>query len=182
MSANSPIPAGTWNVDPAHSKVGFSVKHMGIATVRGEFTEFDGSLEVADDLSSATIKGTVKTTSVDTNQPDRDNHLRSADFFDAEANPEITFTSTAIEAVDEDTFRVTGQFDMHGVTNELALEAEVTGLITDPQGTEKVGLEIRGQLNRGDYGMKFNQALGGGNMLVSDKVKLALDVSLAKQV
>ncbi len=92
------IPTGTWTADPAHSKVGFAVKHMGIATVRGEFTEFEGTLEVGDDLSSARAYGTVKAASVDTNEPQRDEHLRSADFFDAETFPELSFQSTAHRA------------------------------------------------------------------------------------
>ena len=92
------VPAGTWTVDPAHSSVGFAVKHMGIATVRGEFTEFEGTLEIADDLSSAKAYGTVKAASVDTNEPQRDAHLRSADFFDADTHPELAFESTSIQA------------------------------------------------------------------------------------
>lgn len=175
------VPTGTWVVDQAHSKVGFAVKHMGIATVRGEFKDFEGSLEIAGDLSSATASGTVKAASVDTNEPQRDAHLRSPDFFDADTYPELAFESTAIEAIDDETFRIAGNLTMHGVTNELVLVAEVNGTDVDPYGNEKVGLEITGQLSRDDYGMKFNQALGSGNMLVADKVKLALDISAAKR-
>jgi polyisoprenoid-binding protein YceI len=174
-------PIGTWAVDPAHSKVGFAVKHMGIATVRGEFKEFEGVLEIGDDLSTATARGTVKAASVDTNEPQRDEHLRSPDFFDGEAYPELSFESTRIEAVDDETFRITGDLTMRGVTNELVLTAEINGVDVDPYGNEKVGLEVTGQLSRGDYDMKFNQALGSGNMLVSDNVKLTLDISAAKQ-
>ena len=175
------VPTGAWSVDPAHSKVGFAVKHMGIATVRGEFTDFEGVMEIGDDLSTAKIRGTVKAASIDTNEPQRDAHLRSADFFDADAYPEIAFESTRIEAIDDDTFRITGDLTMNGVTNEIVLTAEVNGVDVDPYGNEKVGLEVTGQLNRGDYGMTFNQALGSGNMLVADKVRLALDISAAKQ-
>jgi polyisoprenoid-binding protein YceI len=173
------IPTGTWTVDPAHSKVGFAVKHMGIATVRGEFTEFEGVLDITD--AGVTARGTVKAASVDTNEPQRDAHLRSPDFFDAETYPELTFRSTRIEAVDDETFRITGQLTLHGVTNELVLTAEVNGTDVDPYGNEKAGLEVTGQLSRGDYDMKFNQALGSGNMLVADKVKLNLDISAVKQ-
>jgi polyisoprenoid-binding protein YceI len=175
------IPTGTWTVDQGHSKVGFAVKHMGIATVRGEFTEFDGVLEIGGDLSSAKVRGTVKAASVDTNESQRDAHLRSPDFFDAEAHPELAFESTSIEAIDEETFRITGDLTLHGMTNELVLTAEINGVDIDPYGNEKVGLEVTGQLSRGEYGMKFNQALGSGNMLVADKVKLTLDISAAKQ-
>jgi polyisoprenoid-binding protein YceI len=175
------IPAGTWNVDPAHSKVGFAVKHMGIATVRGEFTKFTGALEIGEDLSSAKVSGTVAVQSVDTNEGQRDEHLRSGDFFDAEQYPQLTFESSAIEALGEESFRITGDLTLHGVTNEVVLEAEVQGSDVDPWGNTRVGLEVSGQLSRADYGMKFNQALGSGNMLVADKVKLALDISAVKQ-
>ena len=175
------VPTGTWSVDPAHSKVAFAVKHMGIATVRGEFTEFEGTLEIGADLSTAKIYGTVKAESVDTNEPQRDAHLRSADFFDVAEYPELRFESTGIEALDDEEFRITGQLTIHGVTNEIVLHAEVQGTDTDPWGNERVGLEVTGQLSRGDYEMKFNQALGSGNMLVADKVKLALDISAVKQ-
>ena len=180
-ATSTAIPTGTWNVDRAHSKVGFAVKHMGIATVRGEFTEFEGTLEIGDDLSSAKAYGTVKVESVDTNEPDRDAHLRSPDFFDIERNPEIKFESTRIEALDDEEYRITGRLTIHGITNEIVLHADVQGTDIDPWGNERVGLEITGQLSRGDYEMKFNQALGSGNMLVADKVKLEIDVSAVKQ-
>ncbi len=175
------IPTGTWTVDPAHSKVGFAVKHMGIATVRGEFTEFEGTLDIGEDVATATAHGIVKTASVDTNEPQRDDHLRSPDFFDAAQYPELKFESTAVEQLDEDTFRITGNLTIHGVTNEVVLHAAIDGTDVDPWGNERVGLEVTGELSRGDYGMKFNQALGSGNMLVADKVKLALDISAVKQ-
>ncbi len=175
------VPTGTWAVDPSHSKVGFAVKHMGIATVRGEFTEFEGVLEIGDTLANSKFLGTIKTASVDTNEAQRDDHLRSADFFDAGTHPELTFESTSIDADGEDTLRVTGDLTIRGVTKEIVLTAEVNGVDIDPYGNEKAGLEITGQLSRGDYGMTFNQALGSGNLLVGDKVKLVLDVSAAKQ-
>jgi len=173
---------GTWGVDPAHSKVAFAVKHMGIATVRGEFNEFEGTLELAEDLSSARAYGTVKAASVDTNQPQRDEHLRSPDFFDAAQYPEIRFESSSITASGEDSYRIAGTLTLHGVSNEIVLDAEIQGTETDPQtGNERIGLEITGQLSRGEYGMQFNQALGSGNMLVADKVKLSLDIAAVKQ-
>lgn len=175
------VPTGTWAVDPSHSTVGFQVKHMGIATVRGTFGEFEGTLEVGDDLSTAKVRGKVKAASIDTAEDARDDHLRSADFFDAEQYPELTFESTAIEQLDDEAFRVTGNLTLHGTTREVVLHADVQGTDTDPWGNDRVGLEITGQLNRGDFDMTFNQALGSGNMLVSDKVKLALDVSAVKQ-
>ena len=173
------IPTGTWAVDPAHSRVEFAVKHMGIATVRGTFGSFEGKLEIGADGAQAS--GTVETTSINTGEDQRDAHLRSPDFFDADTNPQITFVSTAITPVDEETFKITGDLTIHGITREITLHADVQGTDIDPWGNERVGLEVTGQLNRGDFEMKFNQALGSGNMLVSDKVKLALDISAIKQ-
>jgi polyisoprenoid-binding protein YceI len=175
------IPTGTWSVDPAHSSVGFAVKHMGIATVRGQFDEFEGTLEIGESLSSAKAYGTVKAESVDTNEPQRDAHLRSPDFFDVAQYPELRFESTSIEALDNEEYRITGKLTIHGVTNEIVLHADVQGTDVDPWGNERVGLEVTGQLSRGDYEMKFNQALGSGNMLVADRVKLELDISAVKQ-
>ena len=180
-ATTTPIPTGTWNVDPIHSQVGFSVKHMGIANVRGTFGEFEGTLEVGEDLASTKAHGSVKAASVDTSFPQRDEHLRSPDFFDATQYPEIKFESTKIEQIDDETFRVTGTLDLHGITKEITLEAIVDGTETDPQGNERLGLEVVGQISRGDFEMKFNQALGSGNVAVSDKVKLQLDISAVKQ-
>jgi polyisoprenoid-binding protein YceI len=181
VSSSTGIPAGTWAVDPTHSNVGFAVKHMGIATVRGAFTDFDGSIEVGEDLTTAKAYGTVKVESLDTNQPQRDEHLRSPDFFDAVQYPDLRFESTSIVELDENTFRISGRLTVHGVTKEIVLHADVHGTDIDPLGNERVGLEVTGQLSRADYGMTFNQALGSGNMLVGDKVNLALDISAIKQ-
>jgi polyisoprenoid-binding protein YceI len=175
------IPSGTWAVDPSHSTVGFSVKHLGIATVRGQFEQFEGTLEIDDDLSAARANGTIQAASVDTNEAARDEHLRSADFFGAEANPEIRFESKAIRPLDEDTFEIEGDLSMSGVTNPVTLTAVVEGTETDPWGNDRVGLEVTGRINRGDWNMTFNQALGSGNLLVGEKVTLSLDISAVKQ-
>lgn len=181
VSSSTTIPAGTWAVDPAHSNVGFAVKHMGLATVRGVFTEFDGLIEIGEDLSTAKAYGMVNVESLDTNQPQRDEHLRSPDFFDTGQYPELRFESTAITALDEQTFRIVGRLTIHGVTNEIVLHAEVQRTDADPWGNERVGLEVTGQLSRADYAMTFNQALGSGNMLVGDRVSLGLDISAVRQ-
>jgi polyisoprenoid-binding protein YceI len=174
------IPTGTWNVDASHSSVDFRVKHLGISTVRGTFRDFAGSLEIGDDITTSKISGSIKAGSIDTGEPKRDEHLRAPDFFDAETYPEITFESTSIEVVDDGEFHVTGDFTMHGVTKPLTLHAEVTGSEQDPWGNTRVGLEARGELTRSDYGMTFNQALGSGNMMVSDKVRISLEISAVK--
>jgi polyisoprenoid-binding protein YceI len=174
------IPTGTWNVDPKHSGIEFRVKHLGIATVRGSFREFEGTLEVPDDISGARAYGKVNAASINTNEDARDEHLRSADFFDAENYPEITFESTAITPLDEDTFSITGNLTLHGITNEITLTADVNGTEQDPWGNERVGVQAEGTINRSDFDMKFNQALGSGNLVVSDKVNINLDISAVK--
>jgi polyisoprenoid-binding protein YceI len=180
MSTATIAPTGTWTVDAAHSKVGFAVKHLGIATVRGEFNEFEGTLEIGEDLASSRAYGKAKTASIDTGDAARDEHLRSADFFNAEAHPEITFESTLIDLIDDDVLAVSGDLTINGVTKAEIFRVEIQGTETDPWGNDRVGLEITGQINRGDYGMKFNQVLGSGNVMVSDKVKIAIDVSAVK--
>lgn len=175
------IPTGTWTVDPAHSNVGFSVKHMGIANVRGKFTEFEGTLEMVGSLADCRAHGTVKVASIDTDEPGRDEHLRSPDFFNVEQFPEITFESTHVEAIDDESSRVTGMLTMHGITREITLDVLIQGTDTDPWGNTRAGLEVIGKLNRKDFDMQFNQALGSGNLLVGDKVGVTLDISAVLQ-
>jgi polyisoprenoid-binding protein YceI len=181
IRTTSLIPTGTWTVDPAHSSVEFGIKHMGIATVRGKFTEFEGTLAVGDDLASSSARGNVKVASITTDEEQRDAHLRSPDFFDAEEYPEITFESTQVEAIDEESSHIVGNLTMRGVTRKVKLKAVVQGTDVDPWGNERVGLEVVGVLKRSDFDMKFNQALGSGNMLVGDKVNVSLDISAVKQ-
>jgi polyisoprenoid-binding protein YceI len=157
------------------------VKHLGIATVRGRFDEFEGTLEIGDDLSSARAFGTAKVSSINTDDAGRDEHLRSEDFFGAEANPELRFESTAIKPLDEDTFEIEGELSMNGITKPVTLTAVVEGTETDPWGNDRVGLEVTGRVNRTEWNMTFNQALGSGNLLVGEKVTLSLDISAVKQ-
>jgi polyisoprenoid-binding protein YceI len=171
------IPTGTWTVDAAHSNVTFSVKHMGIANVRGKFTEFKGSFEMKGNLADCRAHGTVKVASISTDEAQRDEHLRSADFFNVEQFPEITFESSRVEAIDDESSRVYGNLTMHGITREIKLDVLIQGTDTDPWGNTRAGLGIVGTLMRSDYDMKFNQALGSGNLLVGDKVGISLDIS-----
>ena len=175
------IPTGTWIVDAAHSSVGFAVKHMGIANVRGKFTEFEGTLEVGEDLASSSASGSVKVASITTDEEQRDEHLRSADFFNVEEFPEITFESTLVEAIDDESTSVVGNLTMHGVTQEVKLKAVAQGTDVDPWGKERVGVEVVGVLKRSDFDMKFNQALGSGNVVVGDRVNMSLDISAVRQ-
>jgi len=178
QAIQAPLPVGTWKVDPVHSSVEFQVKHLGIATVKGQFKEFEGTLEVEPDGIRA--HGSAKVASVDTREPQRDAHLRSPDFFDAETHPEITFSSTAIKPIDEEDFEIDGDFTIHGITRPLKLTATLEGTETDHEGNPRVGLSATAQINRSDYEMKFNMALGSGNVVVGDKVKILLDISAVK--
>lgn len=175
------IPPARWIVDASHSSVEFAVKHMGIATVRGRFTEFEGTIDVGQDLASSRADGKVKVASVDTNDETRDAHLRSPDFFDADDYPLITFESTRIEAVDEESSQVYGNLTMHGVTREIKLDVIISGVEQDPWGNTRVGLSAVGYLMRSEFDMRFNQTLSSGNMLVGDKVNLALEISAVKE-
>jgi polyisoprenoid-binding protein YceI len=177
-TATTALPTGTWKVDPVHSSVEFQVKHLGIATVKGQFKEFEGTLEVTSEGVSA--RGTVQTASVDTREPQRDAHLRSADFFDADQNPEITFESTSVRAIDDEDFEIEGDFTLHGITRPLKLTATLEGTETDHEGHPRVGVSATAQISRGDHDMKFNMALGSGNVVVGDKVKIQLDISAVK--
>jgi polyisoprenoid-binding protein YceI len=182
MSTDTVTPAiaqGTWNIDPAHSSVEFQVKHMGLATVKGFFSEFEGSLEVAED-GSTSASGTVKAATISTRSDQRDEHLRSPDFFDAETYPELSFQSTAIEQLDEETYRITGDLTIHGTTKEIVFEGVTQGVDQDPWGNTRIGLEVVGQIERSDFGLNWNQALESGGVLVGKKVKILLDLSAVK--
>ncbi len=178
-TAAAPLPTGTWKVDPVHSSVEFHVKHLGIATVKGQFKVFEGTLEIDD--SGARANGTVDVASVDTREPQRDDHLRSADFFEVERFPQIAFQSTAIRPLDDEEFEIDADLTIHGVTRSVTLKAVFEGSETDPQGNARVGVSAAAQINRSDFGMKFNAALGSGNVVVSDKVKILVEVSAVKQ-
>ena len=175
------IPTGTWAVDAAHSSVEFGIKHMGIATVRGKFTEFEGTLAVGEDLASSSVQGNVKVASITTDVEQRDAQLRSPDFFNVEEYPEITFESARIDAIDDESSYIVGNLTMHGITSEVKLNAVVQGKDVDSWGNDRVGLEVVGVLKRSDFDMKFNQALGSVNVLVGDIVNISLHISAVKQ-
>jgi polyisoprenoid-binding protein YceI len=164
-------------IDPAHSSVGFEVKHMTIATVRGQFREFEGTIEAAEDPSDSRAWGSVRTASIDTGNEDRDNHLRSPDFFDAEHYPEARFESTRLEPLGGAEWRVTGNLTIKDVTREVTFDATVQGAGEDPWGNERVGVAVRGSLDRTDFGLTWQQALAKGGMLVGETVKIQVDAS-----
>lgn len=170
-----------WAVDPAHSSVDFSIKHMMIANVKGSFNSFDAEI-TADptDLTTADITFNIALSSVDTRNEDRDNHLRSADFFDVENHPQMTFTSTGIVSKGDDEYDVTGNLTIHGVTKTETFAVTYEGSGKDPWGNEKVGFTAAGAIKRSDYGLTWNSALETGGVLVGDKVKIDLQIQAAK--
>ncbi|MFD5117082.1 YceI family protein [Streptomyces sp. NPDC058220] len=173
---------GEYTIDPAHSTISFTVRHAMVTNVRGTFTEHEGSLSLdgsnpAD--SSASID--VSIASVDTGMPDRDGHLRSADFFDAETFPKMSFRSTATEQIDSETYRLTGDLTIKDVTRPLTIDLELHGSATDVYGNERVGFEGSATILRSDWGLTWNAALEAGGVMVSDKVKLGFDISAIKK-
>lgn len=171
-----------WNVDPAHSELQFKVKHLMITNVTGTFSEISGSAESADDtFNGLSVKFAAKVASIKTGDDNRDGHLKSADFFDAEANPEITFASTNATAVDADgNFELTGDLTIKGVTKQVKLNVEFGGLATDPWGNSKAGFTVSGKINRNDFGLTWNAALETGGVLVSEEVKINAEIQLVK--
>lgn len=173
--------ADTYNVDRAHSEVLFSVRHMGVARVTGRFNDFTGTItgDPAKPDASA-VEFTIKATSIDTNDAGRDKHLRSADFFDVEKFPEITFKSSKIVAKGQNQYDVTGTLTMHGVAKEVTLPVTMAGPVKDPRGKEKIGFETTTKLNRKDYGISWNAALDAGGVVVSDEVQVSVNLETAK--
>ncbi|WP_075982732.1 YceI family protein [Bacillus massilinigeriensis] len=170
-----------WAVDPAHSSVDFSIKHMMIANVKGSFKQFDATIDAdPTDLTTATIQFSVDLASVDTRNEDRDNHLRSGDFFDVENNPKMTFTATNITRKDEDEYEVTGDLNLHGVTKQETFAVTFEGQGLDPWGNQKVGFSAVGAIKRSDYNLTWNAALETGGVLVGDKVKIDIQIQAAK--
>ncbi len=178
-SSVSFVPAGKWSVDAPGSSVAFAVKHMVLATVNGRFRKFDGMLEVG--AGGARATGMVEAASIDTREPVRDEHLRSSpDFFDVERYPEIRFNSNRIDYVDGGRLRILGELTMRGVTREIELDGQLNGTGHEEAGDERIELKLRGELNRRDFGLIWNQALETGGALLGNKVKIALEISAVK--
>lgn len=173
--------AETYNVDKTHSEVIFSVRHMGVSKVSGRFNDFSGT--VTGDpakADSAAVEFTIKAASIDTNDAGRDKHLRSADFFDVEKFPELTFKSSKITAKGQNQYDVTGTLTLHGVSKEVTLPVTMAGPIKDPRGNEKVGFETTAKLNRKDYGVSWNKALDAGGLVVSEEVQVTINLEAGK--
>lgn len=174
------LTTGTWTVETSHSAASFTVRHAGISKVRGTVAITEGSIVIGEDLASSSVTATLDPSTVDTRDAGRDGHLRTADFFEVETYPTWTFTSTSIEA-DGDDYRITGDLTIHGVTREVVLETEFNGAATDPFGASRIGFTATTEISRKDFGLTWNAALETGGVLVSDKVKVALDIEAVAQ-
>jgi polyisoprenoid-binding protein YceI len=169
--------AGTWDIDPVHSEVGFSVRHMAVSKVRGRFDKFEGVIVTSEDPLSSTVTATIDATSINTNNEQRDGHIKSADFFEVEAHPTWTFTTTGVKA-DGDDYLLTGDLTIKGVTKPVTLKLEVSGVGPDAYGGTRIGFSAAGEINRNDFGVSFNGPIPGvpGGVIVSDKVSLHLEI------
>ena len=167
----------TWKIDPSHSEINFKVRHMMISTVSGSFEKFDGKVETSsDDFKDAKFHFTAEIDSINTKNTDRDNHLKSDDFFGAEKYPELTFVSKSFHGDS-----IVGDLTIKGTTKEIKMNAEFNGIATDPYGQTKAGFEFEGQISRKEFGLTWNTVTEAGNVVVSDNVKLIISLQFIKQ-
>jgi polyisoprenoid-binding protein YceI len=172
----------TWKIDGAHSGIHFSVRHMVIAKVRGGFKSWSAELDLDEkDLTRSSVTVSVDAASIDTRNEQRDGHLRSADFFDVERFPALTFKSKKVEKAGGDRYRVTGDLTIRDVTREVALDAELLGFGTDPWGKERAALSATASVDRREFGLTWNQALEAGGVLVGDRIEIAVEVQAVAQ-
>lgn len=174
------LTAGTWTIDPSHSEVSFSVRHLMVSKVRGTFTKFDGAITVADNVVDSTVETTIDLSSIDTRDPNRDAHLRSADFFDTETHPTMSYRSSGLQA-SGDGWVVQGELSLHGVTLPVALALEFNGVSGDPWGGTRAGFSAETEISRNDFGIDISMPLDGGGVVVGDKVKVFLEVEAVLQ-
>lgn len=171
-----------WVIDPSHSEIHFKVKHLVISTVTGSFEKFEGSAVTSgDDWTDATIRFSADVDSISTNVTDRDNHLKSPDFFDAANHPKLIFNSTSFRSTGGDTYKLTGDLTIRGTTLPVTLDAEFGGKTVDPWGFTRVGFELTGKVNRKEFGLHWNAMTEAGGVVVADEVKLQINVELIRQ-
>ena len=173
----------TYKIDPDHSDIMFKVKHLMISTVSGIFKKFDATAEINDnDFTDAKVSFEADVTSIDTKNEQRDGHLKSDDFFNAEQFPKMIFKSTSVKKLGDNEFRLIGDLTIRDITKPVELKVEYNGEITDPWGMERLGFEATGKINRKDYGLKWSAVTEAGGVVVSDDVKLQLNIEMVKQV
>jgi polyisoprenoid-binding protein YceI len=172
---------GDYTIDTTHSSLGFSVRHAMVTNVRGEFADYQGSLHLdGSNPAASTAELSIKVESISTGNEQRDGHLRNSDFFEVDNHPEITFRSTSTEQLDTETYRMTGDLTIKGVTRRVVLDLDYTGSATDPYGLQRVGFEGRTTVDRTDFGLTYNAALETGGVLIGEKVKLSFDISAVR--
>jgi polyisoprenoid-binding protein YceI len=172
-----------FELDPTHTHIGFTAKHMMVSTVRGSFSDWSGYVDGdPEDPTNARAQATIKTASVSSGADDRDNHLRSADFFNVEQYPEMTYRSTAVEKIDDNNYRVSGDLTIKDVTKPVVLNVEVGQAFADGFGNERLGVSATGKLNRKDWGLQWNMVLEAGRLLVSEEAKLEIDTELVRKL
>lgn len=172
----------TWVIDPSHSHIRFNVKHLMISTVSGEFTRYSATVQAEDDrFSGLEAAFTAEVASITTQNEQRDGHLKSADFFDAEHFPNIVFKSTGVKKTDDDEFELHGELTIKAVTRPIQLEVDFSGVVADPYGNTKAGFSLKGKISRADFGLVWSAVTEAGHVVVSDEVKFAMEVQLVKQ-
>lgn len=174
--------ATTWVIDPMHSEVQFKVKHLMVSTVTGQFSQYEGRLEMAgDDFEDAKITFSADISSISTNNEQRDGHLKSADFFDAEQFPKLTFTSMGMTKTGDDTYQLSGDLTLHGVTKPIVLKAEYGGQMNDLHGQTKAGFELTGTIKRKEFGLTADPVTEAGGVVLSDDVRMLMNIQVTKQ-
>ena len=179
MTAFEGLTAGTYTIDPTHTEISFSVRHLAISKVRGHFQTFAGTVEIAEQIEDSTASATIDVASINTHQAQRDEHLRTSDFFNVEEFPEMTFKSTGV-AVDGGDLTINGDLTLRGVTKPVTLEAEFGGATVDGSGNTKVGFEATTKINRQDFGVTWNAATEAGGLTLGDVITITIDAQLAK--
>ena len=180
LSVAAAAATSTWQIDPAHSAAQFAVKHLAISTVRGAFTSVKGAVQFDDkDITKSSVDVTIDVNSVDTRQPDRDKDLRSDHFFDAEHFPTITFKSKRIEQLSPGKLKMTGDLTIHGITKEVVLDVDgPTAPVKDPWGNQRMAINATTRINRQDFGVKWNQTMDNGGVVVGDEVSITIDAEM----
>ncbi len=171
----------TWKIDPTHTNIGFTVRHMVVAKVHGRFTRFGGDVTLGEDGSLLAATAEIEAASIDTQVGARDDHLRSADFFDVESHPTIRFRSEKVEKVGDDRYRVSGILEIRGVEKELVLDTEYLGRAKDPFGVERIAFSAGTTIDRREFGLTWNQAMETGGILVGEKVRIGLEIQAVPQ-
>jgi len=180
MSTATAVSTGTWTIDPTHTEIGFAVRHL-VSKVRGKFEAFEGTIVTNEDLTTSSVKVTVDLNSINTGTADRDNHLRSADFFEVESHPTMSFVSTGIIQKSDTDFVVTGDLTIKGVTKPIELVTEFLGEGGDPWGGTRVGVEAKGEISRKEFGIDFNIPLEGDKLMIGDKISIHINAEAVLQ-